>query len=309
MPLNIMLEVKLFDVWDINFMGPFVSSFGNKYIVVDVDYVSKWVEVVLPKNDARGVTRFLKKHIFTRFSTPRAIISDGGSHFCNKQFDALLAKYGVTHKEATAYHPQTSRHVKISNREIKRILEKTVIGFRKDWSQKLDDALWAYRTAFKSPIGMSPYKLVFGKVCHSLVELEQHTYWAIKHLNFNMQATGEKRLLQLNEIDEFKLDAYENAKLYKEKTKMWHDKKILNREFELGQLVLIFNSTLKLFPGKLKSRWSGPFEVINVSPYGAMEIRDLGTNMTFKVNGQWLKHYFGGPIDCQVSTITHSTPQ
>ena len=133
-PLNNILEVELFDVWGIEFMGPFLSNFGNQYILLVVNYVSKWVEAgVLPTIDAKVVTRFLKKNIFTRFGTPRAIISDGGSHFCNRQFEALLAKYGVKHKVATPYHPQTSGQAEISNREIKQILEKTVGPTRKDW--------------------------------------------------------------------------------------------------------------------------------------------------------------------------------
>ena len=117
MPLINTLEVELFDVWGIDFMGPFPSSFKNKYIIVDVDYVSKWVEAVgFPSNDARVVMNFLKKNIFTRFGTPRATISDGGKHFCNRQFEALLSKYGVTHRVATPYHPQTSGQVEVSNR-------------------------------------------------------------------------------------------------------------------------------------------------------------------------------------------------
>ncbi|KAJ4718833.1 DNA-directed DNA polymerase [Melia azedarach] len=142
MPLNNILEVELFDVWGIDFMGPFPSSFANQYILVAMDYVSKWVEAIACRtNDARVVTNFLQKHIFNRFGTPRAIISDGGKHFCNRYLETLLRKYGVTHRIATAYHPQTSGQVEISNRELKRILEKTVNNSRKDWAKKLDDAL------------------------------------------------------------------------------------------------------------------------------------------------------------------------
>ncbi|GJR71874.1 reverse transcriptase domain-containing protein [Tanacetum coccineum] len=143
MPQNSIQVCEIFDVWGIDFMGPFPSSKGSKYILMAVDYLSKWVEAkALPTNDARVVCKFLKS-LFARFGAPRAIISDRGTHFCNDQFAKVMLKYGVTHRLSTAYHPQTSGQVEVSNRGLKRILERTVGENRASWSDKLDDALWA----------------------------------------------------------------------------------------------------------------------------------------------------------------------
>ncbi|GJT51919.1 reverse transcriptase domain-containing protein [Tanacetum coccineum] len=251
---------KVFDA-GIDFMGPFPSSKGNKYIHVAVDYLSKWVKAkALPTNDARVVVKFLKS-LFARFGTPRAIISDRGTHFCNDQFAKVMSKYGVTHRLATAYHPQTSGQVEVSNRGLKRILERTVGENRASWSDKLDDALWAFQTAFKTPIGCTPYKLVYGKSCHLPVELEHKAYWALKHVNFDLKTAGDHRKLQLNELNDLRDQAYENSLIYKERTKKLHDSKIKNRIFNIGDQVLLFNSRLKIFSGKLKTRWSGPFTI------------------------------------------------
>ncbi|GKE05412.1 reverse transcriptase domain-containing protein, partial [Tanacetum coccineum] len=169
MPQNAIQVCEIFDVWGIDFMGPFLSSRGNKYILVAVDYLSKWVEAkALPTNDARVV----------------------------------MLKYGFTHHLSTAYHPQTSGQVEVSNRGLKRILERTVGKNRASWSDKLDDALWAFRTAFKTPIRCTPYKLVYRKAYHLPIELKHKAYWALKHCNFDLKSAGDHRKVQMNELNE-----------------------------------------------------------------------------------------------------------
>nr|GEY94669.1 reverse transcriptase domain-containing protein [Tanacetum cinerariifolium] len=251
----------------IDFMGPFPSSKGNKYILVAVDYLSKWVEAkALPTKDARVVMKFLKS-LFARFGTPRAVISDRATHFCNEQFAKVMLKYGVTHRLSTMYHLQTSRKVKVSNRGLKCILERTASENRASWSEKLEDALWAFRSAYMTPIGWTPYKLVYEKSCHLPIELEHKAYWALKHANFDLKTAGDHRKLQLNELNELRDQAYENYLIFKEKTKKLHDSKIKN---------CIFN-------------------VVHVFPYGTIELSQPdGPN--FKENGHRVKHYFGGDI-------------
>nr|GEU74343.1 reverse transcriptase domain-containing protein [Tanacetum cinerariifolium] len=278
-----------------DFMGLFPSLRGNMNILVVVDYLSKWVEAkALPTNDARVVVKFLKS-IFARFETPRAIISDRGTYFCNDKFSKVMCKYGVTHRLATAYHPQTSRQVEVSNHGLKRILKRTVGENCASWSEKLEDALWAFRTAYKTSLGFTTYKLVYGKSCHLPIELENKVYWALKHANFDLKTVGNHWKLQLDELNELHDQAYENSLIYKEKTKKLHDSKIKNRIFNVGDRVLLFNSRLKIFSGKHKTHWSGSFTVTRVFPYRTVELSLLeGPN--FKVNGHRVKHYFGGDI-------------
>nr|GEV38899.1 reverse transcriptase domain-containing protein [Tanacetum cinerariifolium] len=199
---------------------------------------------------------------------------------------------------------KTSGQVEVSNQGLKRILKRTVGENHASWSEKLEDALWDFRTAYKTPSGCTPYKLVYGKSCHLPIELDHKAYWALKHANFDIKIAGDYRKLQLNELRD---QAYENSLIYKEKTKKIHDSIIKNRVFNVGDRVLLFNSRLKIFSGKLKTRWTGPFTVAHVFPYGTIELSQADSP-SFRVNGQRLKHYFGGDISRLVVPVLQTFP-
>ncbi|GJT45730.1 reverse transcriptase domain-containing protein [Tanacetum coccineum] len=188
MPQNNIQVCEVFDVWGLDFMGPFPDSRGNKYILVAVDYVSKWVKSqALPTNDARVLVKFLK---------------------------GLFARFG------------TNGQTKVTNKAIKRILERSVGYNLKDWYEKLNDALWAFKSAYKTPTGCTPFRMVYGKACHLPVEIEHKAYWALKQCNMDLTAAAKNHFMELNELIELRDGAYENTRIYKEKTKKWHDSRL-----------------------------------------------------------------------------------
>ncbi|GKB34270.1 reverse transcriptase domain-containing protein, partial [Tanacetum coccineum] len=202
---------------------------------------------------------------------------------------------------------------------LKKKLTETLILIAPDWDLPfelmcdasdfaIDDALWAFRTAYKTPIGCTPYKLVYGKACHLPIKLEHKAYYALKHANFDLEIAGDHRKVQLNELNELDDQAYENSLIYKEKTKRIHDSKIKNCVFNVGDQVLLFNSRLKIFSGKLKSRWSEPFTIAHVFPYGTVKLsQNSGPN--FKVNGHQIKHYHGGDVPQMVIPDLQTFPK
>nr|GEU39334.1 hypothetical protein [Tanacetum cinerariifolium] len=231
-------------------------------------------------------------------------------NFIKKAFDILKACHdGPTggYHGANLTVKKTSGQVEVSNRRLKRILERMVGENRASWSDKLDDALWAFCTTFKTLIGCTPYKLVYGKSCHLQIELEHRAYWDLKHVNFDLKTTGDHRKLQLNEFSELRYHAYENSVIYKERTNKLHDSKITNHIFNVGDQVLLVNSRRKIFSGKLKTRWSGPFTITQVFPYGTVEL-SLPNGPNFKVNGHRVKHYFGGDIPSKVVSDLYTFP-
>ncbi|RDX87580.1 hypothetical protein CR513_30925, partial [Mucuna pruriens] len=241
MPQQPIIFCEVFDVWGIDFIRLFLVSNGYSYILLAVDYMSRWVEAVATKtNDAKKLT-----------------------------------------------NPNW-----------------------KNWSRHLEDALWVHRTAYRTPLGMSPYWIVFDKAYHLLFELEHRAYWAIKKCNMAYDQAGEERKLPLQELEELCLEAYENSRIYKQRVKQFHDHQILRKEFHVGQKVLLFKSRLRLIAGKLYSKWDGPFIITKVLPYGAIELQDERTRSTFQANEKQLKIFHEGPttIVGKVESISLAEP-
>ncbi|GJV37628.1 reverse transcriptase domain-containing protein [Tanacetum coccineum] len=227
-------------------------------------------KTVVYTNDSTLTYLFSKQDVkptLIRFGVPKALISIRGTYFCNFKLEKALRKYRVAHKLSTAYHPQTNGQTEVTNRVIKRILERSVGYNPKDWSEKLNDALWAFRTAYKTPTGCTPFRLVYGKACHLPVEIKHKAYWALKQCNMDLAAAAKNRFMELNELMELRDGAYENTRIYKERTKKWHDSRLRgDKDFKVRDKIV--------------------------------EITDKN-GISFKVNGQSLKKYYDGHIDTE----------
>nr|GEX60551.1 reverse transcriptase domain-containing protein [Tanacetum cinerariifolium] len=292
----------------------YTDHFALKYLFAKKDSKARLLrwglllqEFTFKVIDTKGVENLSADHLSRLENLHQNVLDpkEINELFPLETLNLVMQKFGVTHRLATPYHPQTSGQVEVSNHGLKRILERTKGENRASLSDKLDDALWPFRTAYKTPIWCTPYKLVYGKACHLHIELEHKAYWALKHANFDLQTASDHRKVQLNELRD---QAYENSLIYKEKTKRLHDSKIKDRVFNISDRVLLFNSRLKIFSGKLKSCWSGPFTISHVYSYGTVELAQPD-GLNFKVNGHRLKHYFGEDVPKLVVLDLHTFPK
>eukprot|EP00253_Pinus_taeda_P011024 PITA_11024 len=264
MPLNPQVILEPFEKWALDFIGPINPPSNQRvYILVCTDYMTKWVEAkALIKANEESVLTFLFEEIFIRFGLPRELVTDGRPPFNSHGFKDTLQKYHIKHRMTTPYHPQSNGQVERTNRVIEAILTKTIKENRRDWFQRLPEALWAYRTTWKNTTGFSPYELVFA------------------------------RLQQLQELDEKRLDAIHQTTMIQQQRTRWHDKTIKQKQFQKGNWALLYDSRFDNFQGKLRTRWLGPYEIDVVFPNGTVRLLTIDDNRTLLlVNGYRLRPY------------------
>jgi hypothetical protein len=294
MPLNPQIVLEPFDRWALDFIGPINPPSNQKvYILVCTDYMTKWVEAkALHRATEEAVIKFLFTDIFTRFGMPRELVTDGGPPFSSHGFKATLQKYHIQQRMTTPYHPQANGQVESTNKVIEAILTKTVKENRKDWSDRLLEALWAYRTTWRNTTGFSPYELVYGKSVVFPVEFEIKTLRTALDANLDLTDAQTARLQQLNELEEKRLDAIQQTTVIQQQRSQWHDKNIKNKQFQKGNWALLYDSRFKEFQGKLRTRWLGPYEVDTVFPNGTVRLLTIDDSRTpLLVNGHRLRLY------------------
>jgi len=294
MPLNPQAVLEPFERWALDFRGPINPPSNQRvYILVCTDYMTKWVEAkTLIKANEESVLTFLFEEIFVRFELPRELVTDGGPHFNSYGFKDTLQKYHIKHKMTTPYHPHANGQVESTNKVIKAILTKTIKENRRDWFQRLPEALWAYRTTWRNTTRFSPYELVFGRNVVFPIEFEIKTLRTALDVNLDLNDAQTARLQQLQELDEKILDAIHQTTLVQQQRTRWHDRTIKKKQFQKGDWALLYDSRFEKFQGKLRTRWLGPYEVDVVFPNGTVRLITIDDSRTpLLVNGYRLRLY------------------
>eukprot|EP00253_Pinus_taeda_P035512 PITA_35512 len=267
MPLRPQLVIEPFERWALDFVGPINPSSNQRtYILVATDYVTKWVEAEsLPKATEDSVIQFLF-HLFVRYGLPREIITDGGPIFFGNKLVEVLNKYHVQHKITTPYHPQENGQVESSNK--------------------------SYRTTWRSTTGYSPDQLVFGKQPIFPIKFEIQTLRTAQEVGLDLSEAQINRLQQINELDEIRLSTLQNTALIQQKRAKWLDALIKNKVFHEVDWALLYDSRFQDFPGKLQTRWLGPYEIQKVHDNGTLTLTTIDdSGYAFKVNGHRVRLY------------------
>jgi transposase InsO family protein len=296
MPLVPLMALAPFEKWGIDFVGPIAPAtrHGRKpYILVAIDYATKWVEAMACKNnDAKTVARFLYENIISRFGCPKELISDRGTHFLNETIAELTNKFLIKHRKTSPYHPRANGQTEKTNGILCKILIKTIAGSATNWDDKLWSALWAYRTAYKVTTQFTPFQLVYGQEAILPIEFELPFLRVAIDNRLGDPESLQARLLQLEALDEKRREAYLHTYAMQKYRKSFYDSKLAPKPFKVGDLVLLYDSRFFKFPGKLQIHWMGPYEIVDINPNGSAQLKDFeGKLLPTRINGYKLKLY------------------
>ena len=314
MPHQPILPLDPFQKWGLDFVGPFkppAARTGNKYIIVATDYCTKWVEAkALRDNTAASTAKFVYEHLWCRYGCPIELVSDQGGHFINHIIRELTHHYAVVHKKSTPYYPQANGLAESTNKILQTILKKIVNENRTDWDNKLQSALWAYRTSFKTSIQSTPFRMAFGLEAVMPIEFQVPSLRVQVKARLPEAQSEQYRLEQLLELGEDRITSMAQLEQRQRQRKAFVDRhrKGLEKELSIGKPVLLFQTRLGSMPGKLRFRWTGPFWIIDEFN-GTFQLGTLAGDIVKSwANGFRLRPY-RGTTPPNPFTETHDTDQ